>query len=115
MSWRVSLASIRSSGAFQGGGTTAHPPGQRGAPAGRKWSAGTAGSSSSSSRARSAEKGTVRASRTPRVRARLARMVKIHVFTDERPSNESMPRITASHVSWTISSATARSRRNTPA
>ena len=49
--------------------------------------------------------GTVRASRAPRVRARLARMRKIHVLSDERPSKPSSPRITASQVSCTTSSA----------
>ena len=35
-------------------------------------------------------------------------MRKIQVFSDERPSKPSSPRITAIQVSWTTSSATAR-------
>jgi hypothetical protein len=35
-------------------------------------------------------------------------MRKIHVLSDERPSKASIPRSTASHVSCTTSSATAR-------
>ena len=52
--------------------------------------------------------GTDRASRAPAVLARLARMWNSQVFTDERPSNRSIPRTTPSHVSCTTSSATAR-------
>jgi hypothetical protein len=35
-------------------------------------------------------------------------MERIHVFSDERPSKRSSPSITASQVSCTTSSATAR-------
>ena len=52
--------------------------------------------------------GTVRPSRAARVFARLIRMRKIQVFSDERPSNAQMPWITPSQVSCTTSSATAR-------
>ena len=58
------------------------------------------------------ENGTWRASRTARVRARLTRMRKIHVFKDERSSKRSSPLSTASHVSWTTSSASASVRTN---
>ena len=54
----------------------------------RKRSGATAGSSSS---AASEAKGTVRASRAPRVLALLTRIQTIHVFSDERPSKRSMP------------------------
>jgi hypothetical protein len=60
----------------------------------------------SSSRA-SDEKGTVRASRWPRVLARLVRMRNSHVLSAARPSKRSRPVSTAHQVSWTTSSATA--------
>ena len=60
------------------------------------------------SRASSGPSGAFRGSRAPAVRARLMRMRKIQVFTEDRPSKRSMPRTTPSHVSWTTSSATAR-------
>jgi len=41
-------------------------------------------------------------------RATLVRMRKIQVLREERPSNRSIPRITAIHVSCTASSAAAR-------
>ena len=50
---------------------------------------------------------TVRRSRAPRVRAWLARIRKIQVRRLERPSKRSIPLMTAIHVSWTSSSATA--------
>ena len=71
----------------------------------RKRSRGTAGSSPSGA---SAVNGTVRASRTPRVFALLTRIEMIHVLIEERPSKRSSPWITASQVSCTTSSATAR-------
>jgi RNA polymerase sigma-70 factor (ECF subfamily) len=55
----------------------------------------------------SAESGIERPSRTARVLAVLVRIRNSHVFRDERPSNRSTPVRTASHVSWTTSSATA--------
>ena len=61
-----------------------------------------------SSAAASAANGTLRRSRSPPRIATLVRMRKIQVFSDERPSKPSMPRITAIQVSCTISSATAR-------
>ena len=48
--------------------------------------------------------------RASRVFARLLRMAKIHVFSEDRPANSSSPSSTTSHVSWTTSSATAASR-----
>ena len=56
----------------------------------------------------SAEKGTLRPSRTPRVLARFVRMVNSHVLSEDRPSKRSIPWSTPSHVSCTTSSATAR-------
>ena len=53
-----------------------------------------AGSTAGASSLSSAENGTLRASRTPRVRARLTRMRKIQVRSDERPSKPSRPWIT---------------------
>ena len=61
-----------------------------------------------SSAAASAANGTLRRSRDPPRIATFARMRKIHVFSDDRPSNRSIPRTTAIHVSCTTSSATAR-------
>ena len=52
--------------------------------------------------------GSVRFSRLPRVRAVLRRIWKIHVRSDERPSNRSIPLMTPTHVSCTTSSAIAR-------
>ena len=49
--------------------------------------------------------GTVLASRAPRVRARLTRMVNVQVRSDERPSNLARPLSIPSHASWTTSSA----------
>jgi hypothetical protein len=49
----------------------------------------------------------LRASRDPLRIAMLVRIRKIQVFSDERPSKESTPRITAIHASCTTSSATA--------
>ena len=37
-----------------------------------------------------------------------ARGHTVHVFSDDRPSNVGNPLMTASHVSWVTSSATAR-------
>ena len=54
-----------------------------------------------------AENGTVRASRAPTVRARFTSIRKIHVFTEQRPSNRWKPSNSASQVSCTTSSATA--------
>ena len=54
----------------------------------------------------------MRPSRWPRVFARLVRIRKSQVFRLERPSKRSMPLSTASQVSWTTSSAVARSRTN---
>jgi hypothetical protein len=51
--------------------------------------------------------GTIRPSRAALVLARLMRMRKIQVLSDERPSNAQMPWITPSQVSCTTSSATA--------
>src|SRR5581483_6433531 len=50
----------------------------------------------------------VRRSRSPRVRARFSRMPTIQLRSEDRPSNRSSPVSTASHVSCTTSSATAR-------
>ena len=50
--------------------------------------------------------GTVRFSRVPRVLALLARMWNSQVYVD-RCWKRSSPSMTASHVSWTTSSATA--------
>ena len=44
--------------------------------------------------------------------ARLTRMRKTHVLSDERSSKESIPRSTPIHVSWTTSSATAAEPTN---
>ena len=52
--------------------------------------------------------GMLRCSLVPVVRARLTRMVNTQVRSDDRPSNPLRPRKTASQVSWTTSSATAR-------
>ena len=52
------------------------------------------------------EKGTVRLSLTARLRARLPSIRNTQVFSDDRPSKRSSPLMTASHVSWTTSSAT---------
>ena len=49
----------------------------------------------------------MRASRWPRVFARLVRMRKSQVFRAARPSKRSRPVSTAHQVSWTTSSATA--------
>ncbi len=54
------------------------------------------------------EKGSVRFSRLPRVRAMFRRIPKIQVRRAERPSKRSMPLRTPTQVSWTTSSATAR-------
>jgi hypothetical protein len=56
----------------------------------------------------SAENGVLRRSRAPLRIATLVRMRKIHVLSEARPSNPSIPRITAIQVSWTASSAAAR-------
>ena len=71
----------------------------------RPSAANAAGSTVGRSSLSSAENGMLRASRTARVRARLTRMRKIQVRSDERPSKALSPRTTASHVSWTTSSA----------
>src|SRR3954453_9544353 len=71
-----------------------------------KLSASTAGASSPSSAGAHDENGRQRDSRSPRVFARLERMRNIQVFSVERPSKRPMPSSTASHVSWTTSSAT---------
>src|SRR5688500_1585019 len=73
-------------------------------PAGAKRDGSTAGSACSLPLS-SDEKGTLRCSRTPLVLARLTRMRKIHVLSDERPSKRSRPLRTPSHVSATASSA----------
>ena len=52
--------------------------------------------------------GTLRCSLLPVVLARFTRMRNSQVLSDERPSKFSSPRNTASQVSWTTSSATAR-------
>src|SRR5262249_56033871 len=90
-----------------GGGWEGQGPGQRSWSAGRKRDGSTAGSGTASGRS-SAEKGTVRPSRCPRVFAMLVRIRKIHVFSDERPSKRSIPFRTAIQVSCTTSSATER-------
>ena len=68
------------------------------------------GSSPPVSAATTAENGTLRASRSPRVLARLVRMRNSQVFNVERSSKRSRPLTTASHVSCTTSSAAWRSR-----
>ena len=106
---RVSPASSSSSGsAAQLRGGVAQWPGNAGWSAARNRSGSTAGESSS--RPASDENGTDRASRRARVRAWLARMRKIQVRSDERPSNRGRLLRTPIHVSWTTSSATARVR-----
>ena len=50
----------------------------------------------------------LRRSRAPLRIATLVRMRKIQVLSEERPSNPSIPRITAIQVSCTASSAAAR-------
>jgi hypothetical protein len=50
----------------------------------------------------------LRCSRVPVFLAWLTQMANSQVFSDERPSNPARPRSTASQVSWTTSSATAR-------
>ena len=52
----------------------------------------------------------VRASRSPRVRARLATIRRIQVFSEDRPSKRLRPCRTPSQASCTTSSATARVR-----
>jgi len=49
-----------------------------------------------------------RCSRPAVDRARFTVTLNSHVLKEERPSKRSIPRTTASHVSWTTSSATAR-------
>ena len=61
------------------------------------------------------EKGTERLSRTPRVLARLHRMVPIHVRRLERPSKPSICATTAIQVSCTTSSAAAGEPTNAAA
>ena len=85
---RLSAASIQCSGG------SAQPP----SPPNRDGS--TAGSGSAT--------GTLRCSLLPVLLARFTRMRNSQVFSDERPSKFSRPRSTASQVSWTTSSATAR-------
>jgi hypothetical protein len=51
--------------------------------------------------------GALEPSRAARVRARLTRIRKIHVLSDDLPSNAQIPRITPSQVSCTTSSAMA--------
>ena len=58
----------------------------------RPSAAKAAGSTAGPSSLSSAENGTLRASRTAQVRARLTRMLKIQVRRDERPSKSSSPR-----------------------
>src|SRR6516162_8178467 len=88
-------ASIRSSASsIQCSGGADH------APSGLKGDASTTGPASAT--------GMVRCSRLPVVRARLTRMVNIHVRSDALPWKAGRPRSTASQVSWTTSSATAR-------
>ena len=98
--WRATMRSSASS--VHGAGGDDHPP------AALNRSGGTAGSSMRSV-------GVSRRSRTPAVRARLTTMRNSHVFSDDRPSNRSMPRTTPSQVSCTTSSATARLGTNVDA
>ena len=49
----------------------------------------------------------LRASRFERVRAMLSRICTIQVLSEDRPSKRSIPVITPTQVSCTISSATA--------
>src|SRR5262249_47634191 len=101
----VSAASRRASGTpAQLEGGTAQCPGKR-SPSPRKRSGGTVASLRSSPRD---AKGTLRASRPPRVLAVLVTIRKSHVFSDDRPSNRSIPLRTPSQASWTTSSATDR-------
>ena len=104
----VSLDSSRSSGvdAHPVGGS-AQRPGEPGWPSDRNRSGSTDGSTSGSA-AQTEEKGTLRASRCPRVFAVFTRIRKIHVRSDERPSKPSSPFSTPTQASWTTSSATAR-------
>ncbi len=112
---RVSSRSMISSGFSnpQGEGGVSHIP-LAPIPGSRSWSSSSAGESESwpgvedipcSARER-------RSSRTAWRRAWLARMPNIQERSEERPSKPSMPRITASHVSWTASSTTDSVRQN---
>src|SRR5512133_4178991 len=100
-----SEASARSGSSHQRTGGAAHAPAPL--PARTKRSGSTAANSPSVSSRASAAKGTERRSRSPRVRARLTRMLNTHVRSDERSSKRSSPRSAASQVSCTTSSATA--------
>ena len=99
----VSAASRRSSGPHALGGA-AQCPGKR-VSSPRNRSGSTAGSDSSPT---TAENGIDRPSRWPRVFAMFVRMRKIQVLRLERPSKAPIPLRTASQVSCTTSSATAR-------
>ncbi len=78
----------------------------RGCSAGVKGS-GSVDAASGSRPAGRAENGMLRPSRAARLRAQLARIVKIHVRRLDRPSNRSRPRTTLIQASCTTSSATA--------
>jgi glucose dehydrogenase-like enzyme len=105
---RVSSVSSRRSGsASQEAGGAAQCPGHVESSLLRKRSGGTAGSGTRPGFCR-AESGIVLPSRPARVFAVLARIRKIQVLSDERPSKRSRPFSTATHVSWTTSSVTAR-------
>src|ERR687887_2475525 len=95
----------RSGSSHQRTGGAAHSPIEL--PSRTKRSGSTAANSPSVSSRASAANGTVRRSRSPRVRARLTRMLNTQVRSDDRPSKRSMPVSTPSHASCTTSSAAA--------
>ena len=102
---RVSDAARRSSGTpVQAAGTVDQWPAKV-SPAPRKRSGSNDGASRSSPA--SDANGTLRHSRWPLVFAMLLTIRRIHVRSDERPSNRSMPCSTPSQASCTTSSATA--------
>ena len=96
--WRDSLARTSRSGSWVTASSESHHPDHR--PDCAKHALSKAGSSGPSD-----ENGTLRASRPPLVIALFMTIRKIHVLSDDRPSNRSRPRITPSQASWTTSSA----------
>lgn len=88
------VTAVSSACSGQATGAMAQWPGQLGWSGGKKRSAATAGSSSVSD-----EKGRIRDSRTPRARATLTTMPRIHVGNDDRPSNRSRLRSTTIQAS----------------
>ena len=100
----VSVASARSSGIpRQSNGSVDQCPSD----SPDDWNAPGSNVGASRSSPASDANGTLRLSRWPRVFAVLTRIRKIHVRSDERPSNPFKPRSTPSQASCTTSSATA--------